>query len=90
MEEHAIRLADIASDRDLPDDLDDTRICYWRGPAQWWIYLPRAGIGRLTNHKVTEHEDRTITVRPSIGLRKTAAGRFERHGHLTRGEWREV
>jgi hypothetical protein len=39
---------------------------------------------------VTEHEDGTITVKPSIGLgRAGAPGGFARHGFLTRGEWRE-
>lgn len=87
--EHAVRLADLASDHDLPDDLDEARICYWKSPTQWWIYLPGAGIGRLTNHEVTEHEDRTITVRPSIAL-SLPGGPWKRHGFLTRGEWTEV
>ena len=86
--EKTIRLADLSSDSDLPSDLDDSRICYWRSPTQWWIYLPRAGFGRLTNHNVTEHEDRTITVTPSIA--QGPAGKpWTRHGFLTRGEWRE-
>jgi hypothetical protein len=88
--EEAVRLTDLASDSDLPGGLDDTRVCYWRSPGGWWIYLPSAGVGRLVNHEVTEHEDGTITVKPSIGLgRAGAPGGFARHGFLTRGEWRE-
>lgn len=87
--EQATRLADVTVRGDLPGDLDDSRICYWKGPDEWWIYLPRAGIGRLTAHKVVENPDRTITVSPSIGLR-TSNGAFERHGFLEDGKWREV
>lgn len=58
---------------DLPSDLADESVC----------------IGRLTNHEVTEHEDGTITVRPSI-LLGPAAPRKKRHGYLTRGVWKEV
>jgi len=71
------------------------RILYWRQDAgdgwDWWIYLPGAGIGRLKNHTVTEHEDGTITVTPSIALSpgRGADGRWGRHGFLTRGIWRE-
>jgi hypothetical protein len=86
----AIRLADVPRG-DLPSDLDDGRICYWRdATGEWWIYLPRAGVGRLTAHTVTEHEDGTITVSPSIGMRKSSEGGFVRHGFLERGKWREV
>jgi hypothetical protein len=84
--EQAVRLADGTS-AIVPTDLDDTRVCYWRvdagGGLGWWIYLPRAGVGRLTLHTVVEHEDRTITVRPSIRL-------GARHGFLERGVWRDV
>jgi hypothetical protein len=87
--EAAVRLADVAHG-DLPGDLDDTRVCYWRSPGEWWIYLPRAGVGRLTNHEVTEHEDGTVTVRPSVGMKPASSGGgYVRHGFLTRGEWGE-
>ena len=65
----AIRLAPPPNGEHIAPDLDDSRICYWQSPRGWWIYLPGAGIGRLVNHDVTEHEDGTITVKPSIGLR---------------------
>lgn len=90
--EQAMRLPDVASDSDLPEQLDDARICYWRSPGGWWIYLPRGGIGRLTNHTVEEHADRSITVRPSIAMSRAAerGGGWDRHGFLTRGEWTEA
>jgi hypothetical protein len=40
MGEPAIRLPDLPSDSDLPSDFDMARICYWRSPSEWWIYLP--------------------------------------------------
>lgn len=87
--EQAIRLGDVASDSDMPRHLDTGRICYWRSPGHWWIYLPRAGVGRLTNHQVTEHEDRTITVTPSIAQKRSNSESWDRHGFLTRGQWTE-
>lgn len=54
-----------------------------------WYYAipgtPRGYSGRLGAHTVTEHEDGTITVRPSILL--TAGDGKQWHGWLTRGEW---
>lgn len=86
--ETAVRLPD--AETYLPVGLDDSRICYWRQDGDWWIYLPRAGASRLRNHTIEEHEDGTITVRPSIGsVRTDEHGRMVRHGYLTRGEWRE-
>lgn len=88
--EQAIRLPDLTDDSDLPSGWkEEERICYWRSPNHWWIYLPEAGIGRLTRHTVVEHEDGTITVTPSIA-QGPAGGPWKRHGFLTRGEWKEV
>lgn len=86
MTEAALRLADLDSDGHLPSDLDDTRICYWRSPGCWWIYLPRGGAGRLVDHDVVEHEDGTITVSPSIGMARSEGG-YVRHGFFRRGVW---
>lgn len=36
------------------------------GVTQWWIRDPWGSVGRLTSHTITEHEDGTITVSPSI------------------------
>lgn len=47
--------------------------------------------GNLTAHDVTEHEDGTITVSPSILVTSYWAGeQFQWHGYLERGVWREV
>jgi hypothetical protein len=44
-------------------------------------------MGSIEKHDVTEHEDGTITVSPSILLND---GRKIWHGYLERGIWREV
>lgn len=52
---------------------------------------PESVRGSLRNHEVTEHEDGTITVSPSILIRTSWAGKpIEWHGYLERGVWREV
>lgn len=68
------------------------RICYWKGAdGRWMLYLPRIGVGDLCEHEVTEHEDGTITVSPSILVEtRDAAGPVVRHGYLVRGEWRDA
>jgi len=47
-------------------------------------------VGSLQNHTVTEHEDGTITVSPSILITSEERGqKVEWHGYLERGVWRE-
>lgn len=46
-------------------------------------------MANLTKHTVTEHEDGTITVSPSILIGPKPDGRGW-HGYLERGIWREV
>lgn len=89
----AVRLSNVKLPSDIPGDLDDSRICYWKAtdywPDQselWLVYLPGAGIGNLSRHTVEEHEDGTITVSPSLVLRG-GENRGYRHGFLRRGEW---
>ncbi len=54
---------------------------------QWWACTPNGLSTNLANHKVVEHEDKTITVSPSILV---AEGRDPTwHGFLERGIWRE-
>lgn len=70
--------------------IDAESICYWKheGLGDWYICFPGPGnlMGNLSNHTVTEHEDGTITVTPSI----LTWNRIERrHGYLTRGVWHE-
>lgn len=68
---------------------------YWpgrevEGRREWWIVDPTGNIGRLgAGHAVTEHEDGTITVSPSILSTKADHG-HDWHGYLERGVWREV
>ena len=53
-----------------------------------WMARPPGGhLGNLSNHDVTEHEDGTITVSPSI-LITGEGGSW--HGYLERGVWTKV
>jgi hypothetical protein len=55
----------------------------------WWLACtPNGQQGNLGNHDVTEHEDGTITVSPSI-LIYPAGGDPGWHGYLEHGVWRE-
>ena len=60
---------------------------YWKTPdGRWEIKDPNGNVGALGLHKVTEHEDGTITVEPSI-LDPSVGGW---HGYLEHGIWRQV
>jgi hypothetical protein len=66
---------------------------YWRddNTGTWFCRVPGApaGVwGNLADHQVTEHDDGTITVSPSILV--DGGSRFQWHGYLERGQWREV
>lgn len=56
----------------------------------WMCCVPATGFssGTLGNHQVTEHEDGTITVSPSI-ISYGQNGK-QWHGYLERGVWREI
>lgn len=71
---------------------------YGKTAGGWWYGCPPVPIdewgfpvmGNLSQHTVTEHEDGTITVSPSILI---GAGRQDKspwHGFLERGIWRQV
>lgn len=77
---------------------------YAFGPDGAWHGITPSGIGcNLALHKVTEHEDGTITVEPSIlvtsphgsggftqdEVNVAFSGTKEWHGFLERGVWRE-
>jgi hypothetical protein len=73
------------------EDLDDTKYCYFKAGNFWYLYIPGCGLGSLEDHQVTEHEDGTITVSPSILVTGHArGGPFQRHGFLERGIWRDA
>jgi hypothetical protein len=55
-----------------------------------WVVTPNGnGPARLEGWDLTEHDDGTITVAPSI-LAHAAADCAEWHGYLEHGVWREV
>ena len=59
----------------------------------WHCIVPAIGcaVGNLNGHTVTEHEDGTITVTPSILVYggDGKGGKVEEyHGYLTRGVWK--
>lgn len=56
------------------------------GTGVWFCRPPGMHMGSLEKHEVEEHEDRTITVSPSILLDEPGAGSW--HGYLERGVWR--
>ncbi len=64
----------------------------------WECRPPGCHAGSLRDHRVTEHEDGTITVSPSIllydadelGPRSMAERRVVWHGFLERGVWRQA
>lgn len=85
----AIRLPD-SVDGEFPEGFDDSLICYWRDSRfqeMWLIYLPGGGAGNLSRHTITEHDDGTITVSPSILMTSNDPKRRRRHGFLRRGVW---
>jgi hypothetical protein len=65
---------------------------YGRLADGWYARPPRGHMGCLRNHEVTEHEDGTITVSPSILITSTRGDGTAKevwHGYLERGVWRE-
>lgn len=54
----------------------------------WYCRPPGNRMGNLSNHEVTEHEDGTITVSPSILI--SGPNLKSWHGYLEKGIWRQV
>jgi hypothetical protein len=69
----------------VPEDAPAYRI-----GARWFVRcMMDSVIGRLgPDHTVTEHEDGTITVSPSILDERPGCGTY--HGWLERGVWRDA
>jgi len=57
----------------------------YHGKPNLWLLDPAGHVGRVSTHTITEHEDGTITVSPSI---YDAPDGW--HGYLKRGVWRSV
>lgn len=55
----------------------------------WSVRPPGQHAGGLPDHKITEHDDGTITVSPSI-VAHNPDGSEAWHGYLERGVWRSV
>ena len=54
----------------------------------WYARPPGVPMRSIENHEVTEHEDGTITVSPSILVTTEENDcRIEWHGYLRRGVW---
>lgn len=62
------------------------------GKCQWWIRDPTGTPGNVSRHTVTEHEDGTITVEPSIRTIYPVDGKATQmwHGFLRRGVWTDA
>ncbi len=58
--------------------------------GEWFLRLRGCHAGTLRKHTVTEHEDGTITVSPSILHHEPVnLGGATRHGFLERGIWQD-
>lgn len=82
-----VRIAPVRNDDGTPLT-EDEKSKWWAKPY-WICCSPNGHSGSLANHSVVEHEDRTITVSPSI-LIKDRDGKELWHGYLERGVWRSV
>jgi len=56
--------------------------------GNWYCKVPGCLMGNLTGHEVTEHDDGTITVSPSILINGGEKNQW--HGYLEHGVWRSV
>jgi hypothetical protein len=59
------------------------------GTSSWMVRTPNGHMGNLAKHEVTENEDGTITVSPSILVSNPQEGELY-HGFLRDGEWTEA
>lgn len=62
---------------------------YWKSDngKYWFCCTPDGRVGNLARHDVTEHDDGTITVSPSI-LVSGGGSDGNWHGYLEHGVWR--
>lgn len=77
----------------LPDGphsfFDSPKGAYWKDGDDWFCVTPSGHYGILTAHTITEHEDGTITVHPSIGI-SYPGEEFLYHGWLKNGIWEDA
>ena len=66
------------------------RRTFYAGSWHWECCTPNELRGNLDAHQVTEHEDGTITVSPSILVETPGVADATWHGYLEQGVWREV
>ncbi len=76
--------------RKEPDENGDLLLAegeYGKDKNGIWYARPfGCHMGSLKRHDITEHDDGTITVSPSILV---SDGQLEWHGYLKKGVWRE-
>lgn len=58
--------------------------------GSWRAVSPNGHLANLGAHQVTEHEDGSITVSPSIGIFYQSLTEFAYHGFLEKGIWRDA
>lgn len=68
-----------------PHELLPGEYCKWRGAYYAHCPGPDDLVANLSAHKITEHDDGTLTVSPSI---LCSDGRHEWHGYLEQDVWR--
>ncbi len=74
-------------------EIDNNKVCYWFNETykKWFVHIPKVGVGNISRHDIIEHEDKTISVSPSILITTTFKGnKRQAHGFLEKGIWREV
>lgn len=79
------------------EELDKELFCCYKAPSRhggpidtWYLWIPGVGLGSLAAHVVTEHEDGTITAKPSILVTGYMDGETKQaHGYLENGKWRD-
>lgn len=63
---------------------------YAQFEGEWFVRPPGCAFaGSVADHEVTQHEDGTITISPSI-LYDVAGMGYHYHGYLEHGVWRSV
>lgn len=63
---------------------------YWHAQQHWVACSPNGHLCNLAAHKVTENNDNTITVTPSIGVHTSDTQAWAYHGWITNGIWTDA